>query len=131
MSTRNDRLRLFVSDFQPLERELKHGNSCSVEQMIVELRLTARKVEKIRRVTGYYCHWFAPAYAAMRRHGLLWPRDRSWERWLLRYRARRKAVLAALRVMGKVCPLPQGIAALRLGSKRTTAGRDIRVRRTK
>lgn len=65
--------------------------------MIVELRLTPRIVSDIRRRTGYFCHWFAAAHAAMKRHRLLYPRERAWERWLVRYKKRRHAATLMLR----------------------------------
>src|SRR6187549_279992 len=91
------KLNRFITDFEPLEQELRTVCICPVERMIVELKLTPRKVKEIQRRTGYFCHWFAPAHAAMQRHGLLYPRVHSWEAWLARYKKRRKDVASILK----------------------------------
>ncbi len=87
----------FLLDFAPLEEALAFGKrrKCGVltpEMMIVELRLTPKRVAEIERRNEIRLPWFAPAYWAMRRHGLLRLRTRSWERWLAIYHRKRGAI---------------------------------------
>jgi hypothetical protein len=64
--------------------------------MIVELRMTPSRVFEIERQTGYFCHWFATAYAAMRRRQLLPQRLDCWRKWLEKYEKKRRCMLAQL-----------------------------------
>lgn len=85
----------FILDFEPLEGSLSRTSRRGVyemtpEQMIVELRLSPKKVREIKRRTGYsFYAWFTEAYRVMKRHGLLDPKNSSWESWLTRYREKR------------------------------------------
>jgi len=86
----------FRADFAALEKNLRQerkiGRGAVVmtpERMIVELGLTPKLVPAVEKHYGITLHWFAPAYAAMRRHGLLAaPRTKSWDEWIALYRAR-------------------------------------------
>lgn len=82
----------FLRDFQCFEKEIAAGVSCPVERMIVELRLTPRRAAQIQRRLNVSFHWVAPAYAVMKKHGLL-PMTNSWSDWLTRYCAKKCQVL--------------------------------------
>lgn len=91
----------FRSDFSALEKNLrqerKFGPGAVVmtpERMIIELGLTPKLATQVEKHYGVTLRWFAPAYAAMRRHGLLAaPRTKSWDEWIAKYRERADAAL--------------------------------------
>ena len=94
MKTKSDK-KSFRCDFAPLERSLKQakrsgGLVVTPEMMIVELGLTPRKVAQIEKENGVELDWFGPAYTVLKVHGLL-PDSRSWEKWLVKYRQKRRA----------------------------------------
>lgn len=61
------------------------------ERMIIELGWTPQGVARIEDEFGRSFPWFKPTYLALRRHGLLKQRTRSWENWLRIYRRKRAA----------------------------------------
>jgi hypothetical protein len=87
----------FFQDFAPLEASLASGAKTegvviTPEHLIAELHLTPRFVCQIERRYRIMLPWFVPAYAILKRHGLMPSARTSWEGWLKRYRKRRAEV---------------------------------------
>jgi hypothetical protein len=88
----------FQADFADLRRALNRerrlprgGVVMTPERMIVELRLTPKKVATLEAEYGISLPWFAPAYAALKRHSLFPRRKLAWGKWLKLYQAKRQA----------------------------------------
>jgi hypothetical protein len=90
--------RKFREDFENLEQALrkeKANGGCVMtpERMVVELRLQPRLVRNIEKQYHIKLPWFLPVYTALEYHRLL-PWSKSWDKWLVRYRAKQKAFKA-------------------------------------
>jgi len=97
------RLREFKRDFAGLEKSLraqrKHGRGSFIltpECLVVELRLSAAKINRLERRYGLRLAALTTAYRAIKRHDLF-PRDRmEWGQWLLIYQRRKNSLLNRL-----------------------------------
>lgn len=79
----------FTADFAGLEKALAQGVGHPIERLILDLNFTPKDVRTIERYFGTKLSWFAPAYAALRRHGLLKPHV-DWGQWLKLYRKKQQ-----------------------------------------
>ena len=61
------------------------------ERMIIELKLTPKRVAQMESLNGIELKWFQPAYAVLQKHGLLKNRKLIWEDWLVEYREAKRS----------------------------------------